>query len=86
VLRSSRVAVSVNMQLALFGAVFAALVSLRPVAAGPGIWRTDATYTNANPTTPAADPHVVWDEKSKLYYAYSTDGADAGWQFGIYSS
>ncbi|KAH7106310.1 glycoside hydrolase family 43 protein [Auriculariales sp. MPI-PUGE-AT-0066] len=69
---------------AFLGVVLVAVTSVAPVAAA--IWRSDATFTNANPSTPGADPSVIYDEKSKLYYAYSTDGADAGWQFGIYQS
>src|SRR5687768_9356230 len=34
----------------------------------------------------AADPHVIFDSKSGLYYAYSTEGADEGYNFAIYSS
>lgn len=34
----------------------------------------------------AADPHVIWDAKSGQYYAYSTEGADPGYNFAIYSS
>jgi hypothetical protein len=36
--------------------------------------------------TPAADPYVLWDKKSGYYYAYSTEGADAGYHFGVYRS
>ncbi|KAL6416233.1 hypothetical protein AUP68_00448 [Ilyonectria robusta] len=34
----------------------------------------------------AADPHVIYDSSSGLYYAYSTEGADEGSVFAIYSS
>ncbi|KAH7007673.1 glycosyl hydrolase [Ilyonectria destructans] len=34
----------------------------------------------------AADPHVIYDSSSDLYYAYSTEGADEGSVFAIYSS
>ncbi|KAH7123105.1 putative xylanase 9 [Dactylonectria macrodidyma] len=34
----------------------------------------------------AADPHVIYDSSSGLYYAYSTEGADTGSSFAIYSS
>lgn len=33
-----------------------------------------------------ADPYVLYDRKSGNYYAYSTEGADAGFNFAIYSS
>jgi glycosyl hydrolase family 43 len=52
-------------------------------AAGP--WRTDATYYN-DAATPGADPFVLYDEASGYYYAYSTEGADDGFHFGIYRS
>jgi hypothetical protein len=35
---------------------------------------------------PGADPFVLWDANSSTYYAYSTEGADAGYNFAIYSS
>ncbi|KAJ6788179.1 hypothetical protein PWT90_05185 [Aphanocladium album] len=34
----------------------------------------------------AADPYVFYDSDSAQYYAYSTAGADDGWNFAIYSS
>ncbi|MFC4555480.1 glycoside hydrolase family 43 protein [Georgenia faecalis] len=51
---------------------------------------TNATYYN-NAAFDAADPHVLFDEASGYYYAYSTDGAtpDAEgneYLFGIYRS
>lgn len=33
-----------------------------------------------------ADPYVLWDSASSQYYAYSTEGADEGYNFAIYSS
>lgn len=48
-------------------------------------WRTNATYVN-DASTIAADPYVRWDAKTGTYWAYSTDGADEGWHFGIYTS
>ncbi|KAK3196781.1 hypothetical protein K4F52_000125 [Lecanicillium sp. MT-2017a] len=33
-----------------------------------------------------ADPYVLYDSKSGQYYAYSTEGADEGYNFAIYSS
>ena len=33
-----------------------------------------------------ADPHVIYDSSSGLFYAYSTEGADEGYNFAIYSS
>ncbi|KAI9154732.1 hypothetical protein HJFPF1_07289 [Paramyrothecium foliicola] len=33
-----------------------------------------------------ADPFVLWDAASSQYYAYSTEGADEGYNFAIYSS
>ncbi|KAL0574912.1 hypothetical protein V5O48_007056 [Marasmius crinis-equi] len=48
-------------------------------------WFTTATYKNTNASI-AADPYVRWDEKTKQYWAYSTEGADEGWHFAIYTS
>ncbi|KIK60783.1 glycoside hydrolase family 43 protein [Collybiopsis luxurians FD-317 M1] len=48
-------------------------------------WHTDATYINT-PSSTAADPYVRWDSNTSLYYAYSTEGADDGWFFGLYTS
>jgi hypothetical protein len=53
-------------------------------AARPG-WTTDATYYN-DAGSPGADPFVLFDEASGYYYAYSTEGADPGYNFGIYRS
>jgi GH43 family beta-xylosidase len=47
--------------------------------------RTNATYFN-DAAFPAADPYVVHDERSGYYYAYSTEGADDGYYFGVYRS
>jgi glycosyl hydrolase family 43 len=46
---------------------------------------TNATYFN-NAALPAADPYVLHDQRSGYYYAYSTEGADAGYYFAIYRS
>lgn len=46
---------------------------------------TNATYFN-DASTPGADPFVLRDESSGQYFAYSTEGADAGYQFAIYRS
>ena len=46
---------------------------------------TNATYYNTADLR-AADPAVMYDEKSGYYYAYSTDGATNGYRFGIYRS
>lgn len=56
-----------------------------PATAHPGDWTTDATYHN-DAATPGADPHVLFDDASGYYYAYSTEGADPGHHFGIYRS
>lgn len=63
------------------------LMALLPVgqAAATGPWRTDATYFN-DAATPGADPFVLFDKASGYYYAYSTEGADPGYNFGIYRS
>jgi GH43 family beta-xylosidase len=47
--------------------------------------RTNATYFN-NAALAAADPYVLHDKRSGYYYAYSTDGADPGYYFGVYRS
>ncbi|KAL6858150.1 hypothetical protein ACO1O0_005603 [Amphichorda felina] len=41
-------------------------------------------YNSARHT--GADPFVLWDAASARYYAYSTEGADDGFNFAIYSS
>ncbi|TFY61438.1 hypothetical protein EVJ58_g4511 [Rhodofomes roseus] len=50
-----------------------------------GPWRTNATYVNDNSSV-AADPYVRWDANTAAYWAYSTEGADDGWYYGIYTS
>ncbi|KAI0757318.1 glycoside hydrolase family 43 protein [Daedaleopsis nitida] len=68
--------------------LFALAATLPSVLASlslPTGYRTDATYFN-NATTIAADPYVRYDKKTGSYWAYSTDGADAGWYYGIYTS
>lgn len=35
---------------------------------------------------PGADPYVFYDSSSSEYYAYSTEGAEEGYNFAIYSS
>ena len=66
-----------------------ALLGLLPIVLGasskPSRWHTNGTYIN-NATTIAADPYVRWDEKTGAYWAYSTEGADPGWYYGIYTS
>ena len=66
-------------------ALAAALPSVLASLSFPTGYRTDATYIN-NATTVAADPYVRYDKKTGLYWAYSTEGADAGWYYGIYTS
>jgi hypothetical protein len=71
---------------ALLVAALAAVLVFAPVPASahPG-WVTDATYHN-DAATPGADPFVLFDRDSGYYYAYSTDGADPGYNFAIYRS
>ena len=64
------------------GLLIAAAFALAPAAAQAA---TNATYFN-DASLPAADPYVLHDPSSGYYYAYSTDGADAGSYFGIYRS
>ncbi|QWF83145.1 glycoside hydrolase family 43 protein [Amycolatopsis sp. CA-230715] len=64
--------------LVLLGAVPAAAADAKPV-------RTNATWFN-DAKTPGADPYVRFDEASGYYYAYSTEGADDGYYFGVYRS
>jgi hypothetical protein len=70
----------------LLVSVVVLLFALVPGVAGahPG-WRTDATFHN-DAGTPGADPFVLFDAASGYYYAYSTEGADDGYNFAIYRS
>ncbi|KZV86105.1 glycoside hydrolase family 43 protein [Exidia glandulosa HHB12029] len=70
----------------MFKAIVAAVASFLHIQAATAGWTSDATYTNAKPATLAADPYVRWDAKTGQYWAYSTDGAEDGWLFGIYTS
>ncbi|GAB3301158.1 glycoside hydrolase family 43 protein [Parasphingorhabdus pacifica] len=55
-------------------------------SSGPaGSGGTNATFYN-DAANPAADPHVLYDESSGYYYAYSTEGADPEHVFAIYRS
>ena len=54
-------------------------------ALGPTTPFTDATYFNDG-ALPAADPYVLHDPRSGYYYAYSTEGADPGYDFAVYRS
>lgn len=56
----------------------AAAVAAPPDSAPP-------TYFNDG-TPRGADPYVLYDRRSGYYYAYSTEGADRGFYFGIYRS
>lgn len=62
------------------------VIDLKP----PSAVSTDATFFNFTTTggftQGVADPHVLYDAKSGYYYAYSTDGAQSGYRFGIYRS
>src|SRR4051794_25769066 len=62
-----------------------AVVPLGAQAHPAGGARTNATYFN-NAALAAADPYVLHDKRSGYYYAYSTDGADPGYYFGVYRS
>lgn len=46
---------------------------------------SNATYFNSA-SIRAADPHVIYDDATGYYYAYTTDGAQSGYRFGIYKS
>ncbi|UZP35539.1 hypothetical protein NXS19_003355 [Fusarium pseudograminearum] len=46
--------------------------------------KTPQFHNSAN--HPGADPHVIYDSKTGQYFAYSTEGADPGSLFAIYSS
>ena len=48
-------------------------------------WHTNATYVN-DASVVAADVYVRWDDGTNAYWAYSTEGADPGWYYGIYTS
>src|SRR3954454_12316682 len=65
--------------------VLAELLALGVAASAGAHIRTNATYFN-DAAPPAADPYVLHDARSGYYYAYSTDGADDGYHFGIYRS
>jgi hypothetical protein len=70
----------------VLGVLIAGMLMLAPGAAQAATPAgTDATYYN-DASLPAADPYVLHDAGSGYYYAYSTDGADAGWYFAIYRS
>jgi hypothetical protein len=71
--------------LLLLVVLLAAVAAPTAQAHPPGGARTNATYYN-NAAFPAADPYVLHDKRSGYYYAYSTDGADDGYYFGIYRS
>lgn len=62
-----------------------ALALAPTLAVAQGLWHTNATYINDN-SSAAADPYVRWDVNTGAYWAYSTEGADDGWYFGIYTS
>jgi GH43 family beta-xylosidase len=65
--------------------VLCTVVAPLSAQAHPDGARTNATYFN-NAALPAADPYVLHDKRSGYYYAYSTDGADPGYYFGVYRS
>jgi GH43 family beta-xylosidase len=65
------------------GLLIIAVLALLPSVARAA--DTNATYFN-DAALPAADPYVLHDSSTGYYYAYSTDGADAGYYFGIYRS
>jgi beta-xylosidase len=66
-------------------AAIAALAAATAPAAASARPATNATYYN-NAAFPAADPYVLHDKRSGYYYAYSTEGADPGFYYGIYRS
>jgi glycosyl hydrolase family 43 len=66
------------------GVIAALALIAAPGAQGAPV-RTNATYFN-NGTVPAADPYVLHDSASGYYYAYSSEGADPGWYYGVYRS
>ncbi|KAG9253137.1 glycosyl hydrolase [Emericellopsis atlantica] len=61
-----------------------AVLASSAVAAPPGKVKTPQFFNAAR--HPGADPHVIWDAASHQYYVYSTEGADPGYNFAIYSS
>jgi hypothetical protein len=63
-------------------------VTIAATLAGAGVasaTTTNATYFN-DAAIPAADPYVLYDAATGYYYAYSTEGADAGYYFAVYRS
>ncbi|XWW96332.1 hypothetical protein V2A60_004305 [Cordyceps javanica] len=72
----------------------AAILSFQAVvtAAGPPTSSSSRILSSSPPNFhnaaryEAADPYVFYDAGSARYYAYSTAGADEGWNFAIYSS
>lgn len=54
-------------------------LSTASVTPPPPQFHNDARHSGA-------DPYVLWDSASGQYYAYSTEGADEGYNFAIYSS
>ncbi|OAA77188.1 Glycosyl hydrolase family 43, five-bladed beta-propellor domain protein [Akanthomyces lecanii RCEF 1005] len=74
--------------------VAAAALSLQAVMAAAVSPSTSASETTSSKVPQfhnaarheAADPYVFYDAASARYYAYSTAGADDGWNFAIYSS
>jgi Glycosyl hydrolases family 43 len=71
--------------LVLCVALVVGAIAATPAQAHPADTSTNATYFN-NAAFPAADPYVLHDPRSGFYYAYSTEGADDGFYFGIYRS
>ena len=65
--------------------VLAAAAALLVAAPARAATKTNATYYN-DAALAAADPYVLYDAPSRTYYAYSTEGADSGFYFGIYKS
>ncbi len=65
--------------------VLAAAAALLVAAPARAATKTNATYYN-DAALAAADPYVLYDAPSRTYYAYSTEGADSGFHFGIYKS
>lgn len=71
-----------------------AAAALLPLQAVMAATASSSSDTTGSPTPQfhnaarheAADPYVFYDAASARYYAYSTAGADAGWNFAIYTS